>query len=159
PRLEWLSLREQHGGGGGKALLAGWPGLSGLTRLANSGDARGGGHGHEGAHAEGLGRGCRSPPLGPAAQLDTRGTRHSRGALEAFLDAPNLSSLRVLNLDMVFYHGPEEPCQNEAARLLTRCSHFSDELELHFNEGHLSNAARRLLRDRFGDRLFLYPDD
>jgi hypothetical protein len=32
-------------------------------------------------------------------------------------------------------------------------------MELHFNEGHLSGESRDLLRDRFGDRLFLYPDD
>jgi hypothetical protein len=78
--------------------------------------------------------------------------------LEAFLDGPKLSTLRVLSLRTEFHaSGWLEPCQDEAARMVVQCPRLAKDLELHFCERDLSEEAKRLLLDRFGEGLILTP--
>jgi hypothetical protein len=82
--------------------------------------------------------------------------------LEAILDGPNLTTLRILTVDEDFCRCEGNdviPQQDEAAALLARCPYLADGLELQISSKGLSEAGRRLLRDRFGDGLMLYPAD
>jgi uncharacterized protein (TIGR02996 family) len=157
PKLRELNLHGQGGGSAGLRTLAAWPGLARLTRLDLSF-----------FYAEGDAADVppawtafvNSPHWGQLRELNLEGGDLEN--LEAILDGPNLATLRVLTFAYAFsrYDGHDEiPLQNEAAALLARCPHFADDLELQITAKGLSEAGRRLLRDRFRDGLILYPDD
>jgi hypothetical protein len=96
----------------------------------------------------------RSPNWGPLRELNLEGGNLE--CLEAALDAPNLSSLRIITFAYEFQDEHERPLQDEAAALLANCPHFSDGVEVHISPTGLSGESLRLLRDRFGDGLVLY---
>jgi uncharacterized protein (TIGR02996 family) len=158
PQLRELNVCGQAGGAAGLQTLAAWPGLARLTRLDIS---------HFGVWENTLAETmaawtafARSPNWGSLCELNLEGGESVE--LEAFLDSPNLATLRVLTFEFPFhrYGDPEEEfIQDEAAALLARCPHFADELELQIPSEGLSKKGRRLLRDRFGERLILYPAD
>jgi hypothetical protein len=158
PRLRELNLYGQSGGAAGLHTLAAWPGLARLTRLdiahfSSDEDA-------PGDMVPAWAAFVRSPHWGQLRELNLEGGNLED--LEAFLDGPNLATLRILTFTYDFcryddHH--ETPLQDEAAALLARCPYFADGLELQISSSGLSKAGRRLLRDRFGDGLVLYPAD
>jgi uncharacterized protein (TIGR02996 family) len=152
PRLQSLRLCDQHAGGEGLAALAAWPGLARLTKLDLAGNSRE-------SYRAALGAFLASPHWGQLRELHLDGSPITTlDALEAFLDGPQLSTLRVLSLQSEFQaSGALGPCQDEAARLVVQCPRLAQDLELHFCESNLSEEARRLLLDRFGDGLILTP--
>jgi uncharacterized protein (TIGR02996 family) len=158
PALRELNLYGQGGGSQGLGALAEWPGLGRLTRLDIShfyGDYPGAGP-MPPAYAAFV----RSPHWGGLRELNLEGGQLAD--LEAVLDSPNLATLRVLTFTYAFlrYDGNAEvPLQDEAAALLARCPHFADGVELHIDRKGLTKKGLRLLRDRFGDGLVLYPKD
>src|SRR5262249_30876246 len=92
PRLEELNLQSQAGGAVGLGLLANWPGLKRLTRLDIS---------HfwaeqdsEQAMADAYAEFLRSPNWGELRELNLEGGNIE--LLEAILDGPNLSTLRIV---------------------------------------------------------------
>jgi uncharacterized protein (TIGR02996 family) len=158
PQLRELNVCGQAGGAAGLHTLAAWPGLARLTRLDIS---------HFGVWEDTLAESVaawtaftHSPNWGSLCELNLEGGESVE--LEAFLDSPNLGTLRVLTFEFPFhrYGDPEEQfIQDEAAALLARCPHFADDLELQIPSEGLSKNGRRLLQDRFGERLILYPAD
>jgi uncharacterized protein (TIGR02996 family) len=157
-QLRELNLCGQAGGAAGLHALAGWPGLARLTRLDIS---------HFSADEDGpddmapaWAEFVRSPHWGELRELNLEGGNLEE--LEPVLAGPNLATLRILTFAYPFqrYEGQDEiPLQNEAAKLLARCPHFADGLEVQISRKGLSKAGRRLLRDRFGEGLVLYPAD
>jgi uncharacterized protein (TIGR02996 family) len=156
--LRELNLYGQGGGAQGLRTLAEWPGLARLTRLDLShfyGEYPG-----AGPMPPAFAAFVRSPHWEGLRELNLEGGQ--LGDLEAFLDGPNLATLRVLTFAYEFhrYDGyGEVPLQDEAAALLARCPHFADGLEVHIAPTGLTKKGLRLLGDRFGDGLILYPDN
>jgi uncharacterized protein (TIGR02996 family) len=157
PQLRELNLHGQSGGAAGLHALAAWPGLARLTRLDLS-------HFYadneaENAMVPAFAAFVRSPHWGQLRELNLEGGVLED--LEAALDGPNLATLRVLTFAYPFCQQGDEqqPLQDEAATLLARCPHLAEGLELQITSQGLSRAGRRLLRDRFGDGLVLYPAD
>ena len=157
PRLSELNLCGQAGGSEGLRALAGWQGLASLTRLDLSyfyseGD-------EEDDVAEAWAAFARSPHWGRLRELNLEGDYLEN--LKAILDSPNLATLRILTFDAPFCRygadGEVERCQDEAADRLARCPHLADGLELRIPGEGLSESGRRLLQDRFGDGLVVYP--
>lgn len=160
PQVRELNVCGQAGGAAGLHVLAAWPGLARLTRLdiSHFGSLTG-----DDTLAEEVWAWtafARSPNWGPLRELNLEGGVLEH--LEAILDSPNLATLRVLTLAFPFrrWDSPDEHfLQDEAAALLARCPHFADNLELQITREGLSKNGRRLLQDRFGDGLILYPAD
>lgn len=158
PQLRELNVCGQAGGAAGLHALAAWPGLARLTRLDISyfGSLTG-----DDTLAEEMAAWttfARSPSWGPLRELNLEGGVLEH--LEAILDSRNLATLRVLAFECPFrrWDSPEEHfMQDEAAALLARCPHFADDLELQITSEGLSKKGQRLLQDRFGDGLILYP--
>lgn len=153
PRLEELNIRGQGGGAAGLRLLAGWPGLARLTRLDiahfwNERDT-------EQDMADGYAEFTRSPHWGAMRELNLEGGNLTH--LEAVLGGPNLRTLRIITFAFDFIDQDERPLQDEAAALLARCPHLSEGVEAHISRAGLSSRGLRLLRERFGDGLVLYP--
>ena len=154
PRLMDLSLRGQGGGAAGLAALAAWPGLKRLTRLDVGYNFTE--YDEPGPYAAALDRLLHSPHWGELRELSVAGdTIPDLGALEVLVNAPNVRTLRVLNLESDYRWGEDGPSPNEAVPLLAGAPHFADGLELRISRKNLPRGGARRLRERFGDGLVL----
>jgi hypothetical protein len=160
--LEHLDLSGRQGSVEGLTVLAAWPGLARLRRLVLGGTATDADYGDPGPFADALGALARSPYWGQLHELDLGGDAEILPAMAAALGSPNLRTLRVLRVSGCFYDETPQANQDAGARELARCPHLADGLELHFWRGdpgipggYLTDAGERLLRERFGDGLYL----
>ena len=169
PKLQTLFLRNQSGGGEGLKILTAWPGLKRLARLEFSCNFTDNDDYHE--YAKALHAFVHSRHWGKLRELNLDGNSvPDLESLEALLSSPKLSSLQVLTIDVSFHDRDDNSLQNEAAAMLASCPHFAKDLEFRFCKGarcgrapspsnQLSQASKKMLIDRFGDGLVLYPDD
>ncbi len=151
--LTALNLSGHRIGGQGMSLLARWPGLAGLRRLNLAYN-----YSAEAAQAHRQQAGLRelveSPHWGSLRELDlSGGTVDDLATLEMLLAAANVASLRILRLGQ--FSQFRRDGQDEAAQRVARAASLAGLIELHFAGRLLSEPARRLLRDRFGERLVL----
>jgi uncharacterized protein (TIGR02996 family) len=152
--LTALSLRGHHIGGEGMSRLAAWPGLQRLVCL-NLRHNFGLGPAAWRRDRAGLRDLVESPYWNDLRELDVSGgTLGELEALEMFLAAPKIASLRVLTLGDLDLNWRGD-IHDEAARLLARAATLDGLIELRFPGPGLSEPRRRLLRDRFAERLVL----
>jgi hypothetical protein len=151
--LSALSLHAQNVGGEGLELLAGWEGLRGIVRL-DIGLNFGRSLAEWLRDPAGLMRLIESPHWQAMRELNIRSTIHGLEALEAFVAAKNVASLRVLRLGE-FYDDAAGVQQDDAAKVVAKAPNLEGLTELHFEKAGLTAKGQRALEQRFGERLVL----